>query len=181
MNNQMPNKLQTIEIPNTKNISQADMPAMFIPSQIKLPTDILLKKLKDLPQASVIPEPVFEKIGGNLRDALNILNIPKIVCLCGSTRFYEAFKKANYEETMKGNIVLSVGFYPHASEAVHGETIGITAEEKEKLDELHKRKIDLADEILVLNINGYIGKSTKSEIEYAERHNKKIRYYKISE
>ena len=102
--------------------------------------------------------------------------IPTIVCLCGSTRFYEAFQKANYEETMRGNIVLSVGFYPHSSEIAHGENIGCDDEQKILLDELHKRKIDLADEILVLNVGGYIGESTQSEIDYAKSVNKKIRF-----
>jgi cell division protein FtsB len=77
---------------------------------------------------------------------------------------------------MAGNIVLSVGFYPHSSEQMHGESIGITEQDKEKLDELHKRKIDLADEIYVLNVNGYVGSSTRSEIEYAQKLNKPIRY-----
>ena len=104
------------------------------------------------------------------------MGIPKIVCLCGSTRFYEEFQKQNYIETMKGNIVLSVGFYPHSSEQAHGEKIGCTLEQKIALDELHKRKIDLADEIFVLNVGGYIGESTRSEIEYAKKHDKIIRY-----
>ncbi len=71
---------------------------------------------------------------------------PKIVCLCGSTRFYREFQRANYEETMAGRIVLSVGFFMHASEDAHGETWGCTSEQKIALDELHLRKIDLADE-----------------------------------
>lgn len=101
---------------------------------------------------------------------------PKIICLCGSTKFYKEFQRANYEETMVGNIILSVGFYPHSSQEAHGETIGITPEQKLELDELHKRKIDLADEIYVLNIDGYIGESTRSEIEYAKKAKKLIRY-----
>lgn len=101
---------------------------------------------------------------------------PKIVCLCGSTRFYKQFQKANYELTMQGIIVLSVGFYPHSSEQAHGEHIGITPEQKIALDELHKRKIDLADEVFVLNVNNYIGESTRSEIEYATKLNKPIKY-----
>jgi hypothetical protein len=101
---------------------------------------------------------------------------PTIVCLCGSTRFYEAFQRANYEETMLGNIVLSVGFFVHSKDQVHGEGLGCTPEQKIKLDELHKKKIDLADEVLVLNVDGYIGESTRSEIEHAQRANKKIRY-----
>jgi hypothetical protein len=100
---------------------------------------------------------------------------PTVVCLCGSTRFYEEFMKQNYLETMKGNIVLSVGFFMHNSN-VHGEGVGITPEQKIALDELHKRKIDLADEILVINVDGYIGESTRSEIDYAKKHGKLIRY-----
>lgn len=77
---------------------------------------------------------------------------PRIVCLCGSTRFHEEFVAANYRETMAGRIVLSVGFYPHAAGEVHGEGVGCTDEQKAALDELHLRKIDLADEVLVLNV-----------------------------
>lgn len=106
--------------------------------------------------------------------------IPRIVCLCGSTRFHKEFMQANFQETMKGNIVLSVGFFAHAKEEmanIHGEGVGITDEDKIKLDELHKRKIDLADEILVLNVGGYIGDSTRSEIQYATRHGRQVRYW----
>ena len=101
---------------------------------------------------------------------------PKTVCLCGSTRFYDAFQLANYEETMAGNVVLSVGFYPHASEQAHGESIGITPEQKEALDWLHKYKIYLSDEVFVLNVGGYIGSSTASEIRFAEILGKPVRY-----
>lgn len=105
---------------------------------------------------------------------------PAVVCLCGSTRFYEAFQRANFEETMAGKIVLSVGFYagsPGEMVRKHGEGVGITPEQKEALDQLHMRKIDLADEILVLNVGGYIGESTRREIVYARQHrNKRIRY-----
>lgn|SRR5512135_1429411 len=101
---------------------------------------------------------------------------PKIVCLCGSTRFKDTFDEANYQETMAGRIVLSVGFFMHASGNRHGEQIGATAEQKIALDELHKRKIDLSDEILVLNVGGYIGDSTRSEIDYAVKNGKDVRY-----
>lgn len=102
--------------------------------------------------------------------------MPTIVCLCGSTRFYEQFMRANYELTMQGKIVLSVGFFMHSAEAAHGEQWGCTPEEKIALDELHKRKIDLANEILVLNVGGYVGESTTSEILYAEARGKTIRF-----
>jgi deoxycytidylate deaminase len=102
---------------------------------------------------------------------------PRIVCLCGSTRFYAAFQEANYRETMAGRIVLSVGFYPHAkAEAGHGEGVGHDSVEKIALDALHKRKIDLADEALVLNVGGYIGESTRSEINHALTSGKPVRY-----
>ncbi len=113
---------------------------------------------------------------GKLAAAKNYVRIPNIVCLCGSTKFYDEFQKQNFLETMKGYIVLSVGFYPHAQEKMHSEDLGVTKEDKIKLDELHKRKIDLADEIFVLNVGGYVGESTKSEIDYAMQTNKQVRY-----
>jgi hypothetical protein len=102
---------------------------------------------------------------------------PAVVCLCGSTRFYDAFQQANYQRTMAGEIVLTVGFYPHAqAEHGHGEGVGHDSAEKAALDELHKRKIDLADYVLVLNVGGYIGQSTRSEIEYAHGEGKPVAY-----
>jgi hypothetical protein len=102
---------------------------------------------------------------------------PEIVCLCGSTRFYDEYQQANYDLTMQGHIVLSVGFYPHAkAEHGHGEGVGHGSTEKVLLDELHKRKIDLADWVFVLNVGGYIGESTWSEIRYARRWGKPVHY-----
>lgn len=98
---------------------------------------------------------------------------PPIVVLCGSTRFKEAFIEATESFTLKGYIVLSVGLFGHADNKY--STV-ITQEVKEKLDELHKRKIDLADEVFVINCGGYIGDSTMSEINYAKQHNKPITY-----
>lgn len=95
---------------------------------------------------------------------------PIVVCLCGSTKFKDEFIAANFRETMAGRIVLSVGGFMHA------DSFSVTADQKTMLDELHKRKIDLADEIFVLNVGGYIGESTRSEIEYAEAHGKPIFY-----
>ncbi len=101
---------------------------------------------------------------------------PKVVCLCGSTRFYETWQQANFDETCAGNIILSVGFYPHAEDKAHAAHVGITPEQKVALDELHKRKIDLADEVYVLNVGGYVGDSNRSEIEYARAHGKPVRW-----
>jgi hypothetical protein len=101
---------------------------------------------------------------------------PRIVCLCGSTRFHEAFMRANYEETMAGRIVLSVGFFMHRPDTAHGEALGCTPEQKVALDVLHKQKIDLADEVLILNVGGYVGESTRSELEHARAQGKPVRW-----
>ena len=111
---------------------------------------------------------------------MKISSKPKKVCLCGSSRFYKEYQEAEYSETMKGHIYLSIGFYPHASDEIHGEGVGHNSSEKVWLDELHKRKIDLADEVLVLNVGGYIGDSTRSEVAYAERAGKPIRWLEPS-
>lgn len=95
---------------------------------------------------------------------------PKIVCLCGSTKFKQQFLDAQFRFTMAGYIVLSVGCFMHA------DKISITFSEKEKLDELHKRKIELADEVFIVNVDGYIGNSTTVELEYAEYLGKMITY-----
>jgi hypothetical protein len=102
-------------------------------------------------------------------------DFPKIVCLCGSTRFSDAFKEATLRETIAGNIVLSVGCDTKSDKdlLILGE---VTQEAKDKLDELHKRKIDLADEILVLNVGGYVGMSTSNEIDYAIAYGKEVRW-----
>ena len=98
---------------------------------------------------------------------------PKIICLCGSTRFMDCFHKANRDESLKGNIVLTVEIvaYDGATDPQRANP-----EEKRILDELHLRKIDLADEILVLNVGGYVGESTKREIDYARSLGKKVRW-----
>jgi hypothetical protein len=103
---------------------------------------------------------------------------PLIVCLCGSSRFYEEFQQANYDRTMCGEIVLSIGFYPHAATVHgHGEGVGHDGEQKTMLDELRKRKIDLCDYVLVVSdATGYYGSSTLSEIQYALDHGKRVEF-----
>lgn len=102
---------------------------------------------------------------------------PEVVCLCGSTRFYDTFQKVNFDLTMEGKIVLSVGFYPHAQDQAHGGAVGVTEEQKRHLDELHCRKIDLADRVHVINVDGYIGSSCMSEIAYALLRGKAITFF----
>lgn len=96
---------------------------------------------------------------------------PKIVTLCGSTRFKEEFELVNREMTLQGIIVLAPGVFAHAD-----PNFTIDEKQKTQLDELHKRKIDISDAIYVINKGQYIGASTRSEIEYAVAHNKRIYY-----
>lgn len=93
----------------------------------------------------------------------------KVATLCGSTRFKDAFMEAQKRLTLKGNIVISVGLFGHSGddEVWDGMDEGTLSKTKEMLDDMHKRKIDMADEIYVINVGGYIGDSTRSEIEYA--------------
>ena len=80
--------------------------------------------------------------------------------------------------TLEGNIVISVGLFGHAGDAEVWENMdeGTLTKTKEMLDDMHKRRIDMADEIYVINVGGYIGSSTKSEIEYAKAAGKGILY-----
>ena len=95
----------------------------------------------------------------------------KIVTLCGSTRFKEQFMEAQKRLTLKGCIVISVGLFGHS-----GDEEVWKPGTKEMLDDMHLRKIDMADEIYVINVGGYIGTSTLSEIEYAKATGKHVEY-----
>jgi hypothetical protein len=123
----------------------------------------------------------FEAVGGSV-DAFapsprTIAQRPRIVCLCGSTRFLDAFDQASVRETLAGRIVLSIASTRRSDSELLG---AMPAEQAEavlsRLADLHAAKIDLADELLVLNVNGYIGSSTRAEIEYARSRDKPIRY-----
>ncbi len=95
----------------------------------------------------------------------------KVVTLCGSTRFKEEFMQAQKRLTLQGYIVISVGLFGHS-----GDDEVWTEGTKEMLDDMHKRKIDMADEIYVINVGGYIGSSTRTEIAYAQHTGKTVRY-----
>ena len=95
----------------------------------------------------------------------------KVITLCGSTRFKDQFLEAQKRLTLAGNIVISVGLFGHS-----GDDEVWTKGTKEMLDDMHKRKIDMADGIYVINVGGYIGESTRSEIEYARSRGKTIEY-----
>jgi hypothetical protein len=117
-----------------------------------------------------------DAVGKEIAHALAVefvraLKLPEIICLCGSTRFFKDFDKANFKFTLQGKIVLSIGCNTKCDTG-----LGITEKQKKELDELHKRKIDLCNKVYVLNIGGYIGSSTRSEIDYAMEHGKPIEY-----
>lgn len=103
----------------------------------------------------------------------------KIVTLCGSTRFKNEFMEVQKRLTLDGNIVISVGLFGHSGDSEVWENMdeGTLTKSKEMLDDMHKRKIDMADEIFVINVGGYIGDSTRSEIQYAKMHGKKVNYF----
>lgn len=93
---------------------------------------------------------------------------PRIVCLCGSTRFLDAFDAASLEQTLAGRIVLSIGSTRVSDVDVFaGQTEAEQSELRQRLAALHRAKIDLADEVLVINVGGYIGEATAAEVDYA--------------
>ena len=106
---------------------------------------------------------------------LNMVGKYKVITLCGSTRFKDEFLETQKRLTLEGNIVISVGLFGHS-----GDSEVWTEGTKEMLDDMHKRKIDMADEIFVINKDGYIGDSTRSEIEYAKATGKGVRYLEES-
>ena len=95
----------------------------------------------------------------------------KVITLCGSTRFKKEFLEAQKRLTLEGNIVITVGLFGHS-----GDDVVWTEGVKDMLDRQHLAKIDLADEIFVINVGGYIGDSTRREIAYAEFKGKTIAY-----
>ena len=96
----------------------------------------------------------------------------KVITLCGSTRFKDQFMEMQKKLTLAGNIVISVGLFGHSGDGEVWED-----GTKEMLDDMHKRKIDMADEVFVINVDGYIGDSTASEIAYASKTGKPVRFY----
>ena len=101
-----------------------------------------------------------------------------VITLCGSTRFKDAFMEVQKRLTLEGNIVISVGLFEHSGddEVWDGMEEGTLSKTKEMIDDMHKQKIDIADSIYVINVGGYIGESTRGEIEYARATGKAVRF-----
>ena len=124
------------------------------------------------PKDYIKPPPCTK--GRTVRDLLGP-SFPRIVCLCGSTRFMDAFFEMGWKETLAGKIVLSVGVCQHAdADGAHGAEV-LGPDTVQRLDDLHFRKIALADEVVVLNVGGYIGESTGNELAYALALGKPVR------
>jgi hypothetical protein len=98
-----------------------------------------------------------------------------IITLCGSTKFKDEFLTVQKELTLQGHIILSVGLFGHA------DNVELSIEDKIKLDNLHKQKINMSDAIFVINKDGYIGESTYSEIDWAKRMNKQVYFLEPEE
>lgn len=105
---------------------------------------------------------------------------PRVVVLLGSTRFQEAQELAMMHETLMGRLVIPCGLYGHTDHPQGAKHLTSDGDEthpnKQAIDGLHFRKIDLADECLVVNPGMYIGSSTQREISYAQEHGKTVRY-----
>ncbi len=116
-----------------------------------------------------------DRTGGENND---VVGKYKVITLCGSTRFKDAFLETQKKLTLEGNIVISVGLFGHSGDNEVWENMdeGTLTKTKAMLDDMHKRKIDMADEIFVINVGGYIGDSTRSEIEYAIQTGKPVHY-----
>ena len=93
----------------------------------------------------------------------------KIICLCGSLRFKKTFGAIELMYVLRGYIVLTP-----CCMYVDAQRTDTYMEHKEQFDKMHKAKIDIADEVYIINENGYIGESTMSELEYASSLKKKI-------
>jgi hypothetical protein len=110
-----------------------------------------------------------------LRSATLSLKMPTVVTLCGSTRFAPLFLEVGARETLAGKIVLSIAVSKHAPRDGHGgEALG--QDVADRLDALHRRKIDLSDEVLILNVCGYVGPSTQGEVLHAAATGKRLRW-----
>jgi len=95
----------------------------------------------------------------------------RIITLCGSTRFKKEFEEAEKYLTLSGNIILTVGCFGHA------DNLYLSDREKQALDELHRDKILMSDLVIVINKNGYVGDSTRAEIEFAQKRDIPVGYY----
>lgn len=138
------------------------------------------KRLMTIEQANTYAHLLYtnEPTVQNSSEFFNALEAPqkwiptrKVITLCGSTKFKDEFILQMKRLTLENNIVISVGLFGHS-----GDNEVWTDDKKQMLDDMHKEKISMSDEIFVINVGGYIGTSTRSEIDYAILNGKAVRY-----
>lgn len=93
----------------------------------------------------------------------------KVITLCGSTKFRDEFLEANRRLTLEGNIILMPGVFGYKVNGNDDKT-------KQMLIDVHQKRIDMSDEIFVINVGGYIGNDTQTEIKYAQQTGKIVKY-----
>jgi hypothetical protein len=121
-----------------------------------------------------------KSVAPHAAEAAEVRARPRVITLCGSSRFPEAFHLANAHLSMMGHVVISLGLLGHADHPLGARFLtsdgNEATQEKTALDALHFRKIDLSDAIFVVNVGGYIGSSTKREIAYARAQGKAVEF-----
>jgi hypothetical protein len=132
--------------------------------------EAILHRIPELSAVSVAEDPNVGAVMSRWETGSVPLGRPKVITVCGSTKFADETRKVIAGLEMEGLAVFSVGFFAHAEKVV------LTADEKERLDALHLAKIRLSDEIVVVNVGGYVGQSTAREIALAKRLGKGIRW-----
>lgn len=100
--------------------------------------------------------------------------LPEIITLCGSTRFADEWARVNRALGLDGRIVISVSLFGHQ------EGLDMTGPEKAKLDHLHLWKISISDAVFIINPGGYVGESTRREIDFACKAGKRFYWLDVS-
>lgn len=132
-----------------------------------------------MPTGFVRERPTVQALRGTCADVCErslryvrvVTDRPAIVCLCGSTRFREAFADAGRAESLAGRIVVRPEIFSQSDGLVLDE------ESVRRLGELHRFKIELADELLIIDVDGYVGPATQDEVAYAQKLGKPVRYW----
>lgn len=137
-----------------------------------MPIDVFRAKLREtIPDLELVASALLNVYGlDNQSDTALVGDRHLTVTLCGSSRFKELFNLINHDLTLRGFLVISLGVFGHA------EGVILSAHQKAMLDQIHRQKIDMADAILVVNFNGYIGESTQKEIDYARAEGKVVAF-----
>ena len=155
---------------NVDEIGSALQPGMVLVSELEKLTYVYEQKLIHVHERALKAEAQLAACQADRSRR------PKIICICGSSRFVGQMAVKAWELEKTGVIVFSLHLLPQWYEGVQEHHQAESENVAHILDELHLRKIDLSDEVLVMNVGGYIGKRTAIEIAYAKQHQKPIVY-----